>query len=107
MMNDSPIPRTVLNWIGNHAVAAQGGAVIGKCDPVTGKPLCQVTRSQPADAHAAIHAARNAFPAWAAQTVAKRGDILRRATIALQQRTDEFARIVHLETGKSMKDARG
>ncbi len=106
-MSDSPIPRTVLNWIGNHAVAAQGGATIGKCDPVTGKPLCQVARSQPADAHAAIHAARNAFPAWAGQTVAKRGDILRQATIALQQRTDEFARIVHLETGKSMKDARG
>ena len=106
-MSDSPIPRTVLNWIDNHAVAAQAGAAFGKFDPVTGKPLCQVTRSQSVDAHAAIQAARDAFPAWAAQTVAKRGDILRQASIALQQRSDEFARIVHLETGKSMKDARG
>jgi len=29
-MNDTPIPRTVLNWIGNHAVAAQGGPTIAK-----------------------------------------------------------------------------
>src|SRR5689334_16012434 len=99
-MSETRIPRTVLNWIGNHAVAAAAGETLGKHDPVTGKPLCQVARSRPADTLRAVQAAREAFPSWAAQTAVRRGEILRTAAIALQQRSEEFAHIVHLETGK-------
>ncbi len=100
-------PQTVLNWIGNQAVPALGGETLVKHDPVTGQPLGRLTRSRAADTARAIQTARSAFPSWAGQTVARRGEILRNAAIALQNRADEFARAVHLETGKSLKDARG
>ncbi len=41
----APVPDTVLNWIGNRAMPAHGGETLIKCDPVTGRPLCEVARS--------------------------------------------------------------
>jgi len=103
----SALPDTVLNWIDNCAAPARGGETLIKHNPVTGEPLCEVARSRAEDAQQAIGAARQAQAAWAAQTVVRRGEILRDAAAALKARAEEFARIVHLETGKSMKDARG
>lgn len=101
------VPDTVLNWIGNRAIPARISETLVKHDPVTGKPLCRVARAKSEDALEAIRTARAAFDSWSCQTVVKRSEILRNAAIALQNRAEEFARIVHVETGKSMKDARG
>lgn len=101
------VPSLVTNWIGNRAVAARSGATIVKYDPVTGKPLFEVARSNPGDALDAIERARWAFEAWSGETVARRGEILRNAAIEMENRREELATIVHRETGKSRKDAAG
>jgi len=98
---------TVLNWIDNRPIGAAGGAEFVKHDPANGKPLLRVARSSAADTHAAIASARAAFEGWAALPVTRRGELLRAAAIVMQNRTDELAGIVHRETGKSLKDARG
>ncbi len=100
-------PDTVLNWIGNRLVPARSGETLTKCDPVTGRSLCEVARSRAEDVQAAVRAAREAFEPWSSQTVVRRGEILRNAAAALQARAEEFAHVVHVETGKSLKDARG
>jgi acyl-CoA reductase-like NAD-dependent aldehyde dehydrogenase len=100
-------PAVVANQIGGRDVAAASGRTFAKLDPATGKELCQVARSTKADVDAAVKLAQQAQPAWAATTVVKRGEILRKIAMLLQERRDAIAGLVATETGKSKKDALG
>ena len=83
------------------------GRLFEKIDPATGGEICKVARSTAADVRAAVDRARQAQPAWAATTVVKRGDILRRIAILMQEHRAAIADLVARETGKSRKDALG
>src|SRR5437868_15519373 len=106
-MAEITIPAQVPNWIDGKERPAKGGELFDKADPATGKTLVRVARSREADVADAVAAARRAYPAWLAQTPVARGDRVRAIAIALQQRREEFAKLVARETGKSLKDARG
>jgi aldehyde dehydrogenase (NAD+) len=95
------------NQIGAHDGSALDGRTFAKIDPATGREICQVARSTKADVEKAVELARRAQPAWAATTVVKRGEILRRIAILMQERRDAIATLVARETGKSKKDALG
>jgi len=99
--------RTVGNVIGGEERAAASGATFEKLAPATGEVLSLVARSGVADTDAAITAATEAQPDWAARTVEERGRILRRVAQLLERDREEVARVVSEETGKSPKDARG
>ena len=99
--------RTVGNVIGGEERAAASGATFEKLAPATGEVLSLVARSGVADTAAAITAAAEAQPDWAARTVEERGRILRRVAQLLERDRDEVARVVSEETGKSPRDARG
>jgi aldehyde dehydrogenase (NAD+) len=101
------VPARVSNCIGGREVAATSGEWFDKLNPATGERLCEVARSRRADVDAAIAAALAAQPAWAATTPVRRGEILRDVANAMHARRDDIAAVVHLETGKSMKDALG
>ena len=66
-----------------------------------------MARSTAADVRAAVDRARQAQPAWAAMTVVKRGEILRRIAILMQEHRAAIGDLVARETGKSRKDALG
>ena len=106
-MIDLTIPHALPNQIGGEERPAAAGATFDKLDPATGAVLCHVARSQSADIHAAVSAALAAQPAWAALTVVKRGDVLRRIAQLMQHHREPLAEIVARETGKSRKDALG
>ena len=99
--------RTVGNVIGGEERAAASGATLEKLAPATGELLSLVARSDAVDIDAAIAAAADAQPAWAARTVEERGRILRRVAQLLERDREDVARVVSEETGKSPKDARG
>jgi acyl-CoA reductase-like NAD-dependent aldehyde dehydrogenase len=99
--------RTVGNVIGGEERAAAGGATFEKLAPATGEVLGLVARSGPEDVDAAVTAAAQAQPAWAARTVEERGRILRRIAQLLERDREEVAAVVSAETGKSPKDAKG
>jgi alpha-ketoglutaric semialdehyde dehydrogenase len=101
------IPSTIPNQIGAQDARALDGRSFAKVDPATGRDICQVARSTSADVHLAVELAKKAQPAWAAQTVVKRGEILRKIAILMQQHRDAIASLVAKETGKSKKDALG
>ena len=101
------IPSQVPNMIGGLERAADAGEWFEKLNPATGQPLCRVARSRKADVDAAIAAALAAQPGWADITPVRRGEILRDVANAMHARRDDIARVVSLETGKSMKDALG
>ena len=101
------IPSVVPNQIGGADAFAAEGRTFSKVDPATGREICQVARSTAADVRLAVERAKQAQPAWAAQTVVKRGDILRRIAMLMQEHRDAIATLVARETGKSKKDALG
>ncbi|HEB71089.1 MAG TPA: aldehyde dehydrogenase [Nitrospirae bacterium] len=104
---NSLVTDTVFNWIDNNAVPAADEKTFNKINPATGEILCQVSRSSEKDASAAIASAKMAQPGWASTTPVRRAEILREISIIMRNRQDDLARIVHLETGKSIKDALG
>ena len=103
----SLIPPHVPNWIDGREQDAKEGQALPNLNPATGRELCTVARSTRADVEDAVEAARRAQPDWAGMTPVARGDLLREAALLMRERSDQFAEIVSLETGKSRQDARG
>lgn len=101
------IPATLENWIGGQFQPALGGLTQPKLSPVDGRQICALPRSQAADIAASVEAAAAAQPTWAGTPAVTRGMALLRLVRLMEDRTEEIARVVSLETGKSLKDARG
>jgi succinate-semialdehyde dehydrogenase/glutarate-semialdehyde dehydrogenase len=75
-------------------------------DPSTGEVLVEVADASPADAMAALDAAAEAGPAWAATPPRQRAEILRRAFETIIARTDDLALLMTLEMGKPLAESR-
>jgi len=94
------------NVVAGEERPAAGGEWFEKLAPATGEPISRVARSRAVDVGAAVAAAEQAQPAWAARTVEERGRILRRIAQLLERDREAVAAVVADETGKSPKDAR-
>jgi succinate-semialdehyde dehydrogenase / glutarate-semialdehyde dehydrogenase len=92
--------------IGGEWREAVGGAELSIEDPGTGEHLCQVADAQEHDATAAIDAAARAQDEWAKSSPAERAEILERAHVAISGNAEELARVVTLEAGKPIAEAR-
>jgi malonate-semialdehyde dehydrogenase (acetylating)/methylmalonate-semialdehyde dehydrogenase len=76
-------------------------------DPATNQPLSRAPLTTPAEFDAAVAAAKNAFPAWRDTPVSQRQRVLFRLHALVRDRTDELARAITQEQGKTLADARG
>jgi succinate-semialdehyde dehydrogenase/glutarate-semialdehyde dehydrogenase len=94
-------------FIGGEWRAAQGGERFDVVDPGTEEVLAQVADAGAVDARAAADAAADAQPAWAAKAPRERGEVLRRAWELLTERADSLARLITLENGKVLAEAKG
>ncbi len=99
--------RTLDNFIGGRWVPATTTACEDVPNPATGELLARVPLSTAADVDAAVQAAAAAFPAWAATPVVERARLLFRYKALLEEHFEELARLVTLENGKTLADARG
>ena len=75
-------------------------------NPATGRAFADVPQATTADAHSALEAARQAQPGWAALTPGERAGYLRRVAELIHADSDRLARIVSLEEGKPLREAR-
>ena len=76
-------------------------------DPATEQSLTEVADGSVNDGLDAVTAAQAALPGWAATPPRKRGEILRKAYELMTARSEQFARLMSAENGKSLRDARG
>jgi succinate-semialdehyde dehydrogenase/glutarate-semialdehyde dehydrogenase len=76
-------------------------------DPATGEVIREIADASVADGVAAMDAAADAFPSWAATSARERAEILRRAFDLLQERKEDIALLMTLEMGKPLAEARG
>lgn len=75
-------------------------------NPSTGKQLQLVANATASDAERAVQAASQAFPAWAALPAAERAACLSRWFCLMQHHQEELARLLTLEQGKPLAEAR-
>lgn len=105
-MTISPLLREQC-YIGGDWVDADGGETIAVTNPATGEQLGTVPKCGAAETRRAIEAAQAAFPAWRAKTAKERAAILRKWFDLMMANQDELARILTIEQGKSLAEARG
>ncbi|HEX7463096.1 MAG TPA: aldehyde dehydrogenase family protein, partial [Dermatophilaceae bacterium] len=94
-------------YIGGKAVPAEGGRRFDVVDPATGQMITTVADAGVEDAIAAVDAADEAASAWAATAPRERAEILRRAFELMRLGAERLARLIALENGKALRDARG
>jgi succinate-semialdehyde dehydrogenase/glutarate-semialdehyde dehydrogenase len=76
-------------------------------NPANGELLARVADGSAADAEAAVAAASAAFPAWKSKTAGERAAVLKRWHQLIMDNADDLARILTLEQGKPLVEARG
>jgi malonate-semialdehyde dehydrogenase (acetylating) / methylmalonate-semialdehyde dehydrogenase len=97
----------IQHWIGGGTYAGQSDTVGPVFNPATGQKTAHVEFATEADVDRAVQAAKQAFPAWRAHSLARRAEIFFRIRELLHERRDELARIVVAEHGKVFEDALG
>ncbi|MGB7655274.1 MAG: NAD-dependent succinate-semialdehyde dehydrogenase [Novosphingobium sp.] len=76
-------------------------------DPASGDAIGAVPLASAADLDEALAAAELGFAKWRATPAEARGALLRKAAALLRERTEQIARLLTLEQGKPIAEARG
>jgi succinate-semialdehyde dehydrogenase / glutarate-semialdehyde dehydrogenase len=94
-------------YVGGKTVPAGDGRRFDVLNPATGGVLASVADGSVDDAIAAVDAADAAAPDWAATAPRARAEILRQAFELMTTHAEDLARLISLENGKALPDARG
>jgi aldehyde dehydrogenase (NAD+) len=93
-------------YIGGEFVAADAGETFDTVDPTTGDVLASVARGRDADVDAAVAAAWTAFDeTWSGFSAGRRQRVLTTIADAIEEHTDELARLESLDNGKPVSEA--
>lgn len=90
--------------IGGRSVNA--AASLDVVNPANEEVIASIPDASQDDLHAAVSAARAAFPAWRAKPYAERQEMVRAIGGVLSAHAEDFARILTAEQGKPLDDAR-
>ncbi|WP_299267262.1 NAD-dependent succinate-semialdehyde dehydrogenase [uncultured Psychrosphaera sp.] len=84
-----------------------GDAKFDVINPATDEVLTQVTNAGVAEAELAVKAAKDALKAWSGKSANERAVLLRNWFNLLMQHQDDLGRILTLEQGKPLAEAKG
>ncbi|MFH9178668.1 gamma-aminobutyraldehyde dehydrogenase [Streptomyces albogriseolus] len=90
-------------FIAGRPTKGTSGRTHAVVDPATGTEVYTYDLAGADDVDAAVAAAREAFPAWAAATPGERSDALHRFAAVVAERAEDFARAESLQCGKPLK----
>lgn len=92
--------------IGGADTPASGGGRLEARSPATGEVVGSVADGTAADADRAVAAAAGAFATWSALTAYEREKAIKAALAHVRSRADELGRLMALEQGKPLNQAR-
>ncbi|HZW10243.1 MAG TPA: NAD-dependent succinate-semialdehyde dehydrogenase [Phycisphaerales bacterium] len=95
------------NLINNEWIDGPRGERLAVVDPATDSAIAEVPSCGPAEVARAVDAAAGAFPAWRARPAQERSGPLRRLFELMMREEDRLARLMTLEQGKPLAEARG
>ncbi|MDP3168141.1 MAG: NAD-dependent succinate-semialdehyde dehydrogenase [Hydrogenophaga sp.] len=99
-------PNTQLFIHGQWREAA-AGETLAVFNPATGKEIGRVAHARKADLDLALEAAQKGFETWRDMPPITRSKIMRAAAALLRERAGETARLLTLEQGKPLAEAKG
>ncbi|WP_322999597.1 NAD-dependent succinate-semialdehyde dehydrogenase [Castellaniella sp.] len=99
-------PNTQL-LIDNQWVDAADGRTQDVLNPATGQVIGKVAHAGIPDLDRALAAAQRGFEVWRDTSAHDRAAIMRRAAALLRERAEDIARLLTLEQGKPLAEARG
>ena len=76
-------------------------------NPATLEPIGLFQKASHEDVKSAVDSAKDAFDSWSGTPAPQRGKILFRAAPMLEERKEELARLMTVENGKILEEARG
>ncbi|XP_040821288.1 2-aminomuconic semialdehyde dehydrogenase isoform X3 [Ochotona curzoniae] len=97
-------PLVLENFIGGTFSPCK--SYIDSYDPSTGEVYCHVPNSGKEEVEAAVEAARQAFPDWAARSPQERAQVLNKVADLLEQSLEELAQAESKDQGKTVTLAR-
>ena len=95
------------HYINGRVVESKTGRRGDVYNPAIGEVVRQVAFADAAEVDAAVTAARDAFPAWAAAPPIRRARVMFKMKQLLEDNIDELARLMTEEHGKTVEDAKG
>jgi succinate-semialdehyde dehydrogenase / glutarate-semialdehyde dehydrogenase len=93
--------------INGEEVPSLSGKVEIIYNPANQEPVAEVCIGTRQDAVLALQAAKRAFPIWSGLSSQKRAEILHAAADQVRLRLDRIARLITMEQGKPLKNAKG
>lgn len=92
--------------IGGQWQDAEGGRTMPVYNPATDQEIGRVARASKADLERAVVAAQKGFEVWRDMPAIERNQIMRRAAALMRERADANGRLITLEQGKPLAEAR-
>ena len=100
----APFAKRYDNFIGGKWTAPVNGRYFDNVSPITGKPVCEVARSDAADIELALDAAHAAKDAWGRMAPAERALILHRIADVMEQNLNLLATAETWDNGKPIRE---
>src|SRR5258707_4344662 len=94
-------------WIGGKWRKAADDARFDVIDPATENVITSVASAGVADAKTAVDAAQDAFEGCAGRKPRERAEVLRKAYEVIVGEAERLAKLITLENGKALSDAKG
>src|SRR4051812_18454242 len=98
---------SIRHCIGGRQTSGASSRTAPVYDPATGHEQRHVLLAEPEDVDAAVQAAKAAFESWSNTAVVRRARVMFAFRDLLVEHTDELARVVASEHGKTVEDAKG
>ncbi len=98
------VPVDTRHWIGGRRVASAD--TFDDISPIDETLLAKVSAGTATEVEAAVAAARDAFPAWAALGPDGRGDILERVAAGIEARIEDLAQVETRDNGSLLRSHR-
>ncbi len=107
-IEDAANPIYLENFVSNNHITTPQSttAYIDTFNPKTGKVIGKIPCTPAEDVEKAVHAAKDAFPAWSKTTRAERSRFLRRISELIQENRELFAVWESIDQGKTVERAR-
>ena len=99
-----PFKQRYDNFIGGQWVKPKAGRYFENITPITGKPFCEIARSDKDDIEAALDAAHKARDAWGKSSVAERAVILNKIADRMEANLEMLAHAETWDNGKPIRE---
>jgi aminomuconate-semialdehyde/2-hydroxymuconate-6-semialdehyde dehydrogenase len=92
------------HWIGGQRVESE--TTFSDISPIDEQPIAEISAGSAMEVDAAVEAAQQAFPSWAATSRSERAELLRKVADGIDARTEALAKVETRDNGSLLRSHR-